>query len=273
MDRIRQSHGGFYLCGGAFSVDGYELGGLVSSVLAGCTPPAAASTWTFPEIGNLSMVVTYDYDGASRVSASTFCVNGKEFLSGHTVTNYTGGDDAAMVLGSESTFMNVTREIFNATYEKVKTPEGKEVERMVGSTMSQKPASVQETYAYTYAKSQPQGWWLPATTKRTYKDVVGTVDQWTQTTFLAVDPATGFLTAMNVTQQTSTYGGSNTTTALSTTFTYNGKKQLVKMATVAQGQGPVPASSATFQYNRQVSWSHFIDVFTADLIHSCRGVL
>jgi hypothetical protein len=134
MDRIRQSHGGFYLCGEA-SVDGDELGGLVSSVLAGCTPPAATSTWTFPVIGNFSTVVKYDYDRASRVSASTFLVNGKKYFSGNTVTNYTGGDDDAMVLGSESTYMTEARENFNATYEKVKTPEGKEVERMVGSSV------------------------------------------------------------------------------------------------------------------------------------------
>jgi hypothetical protein len=75
------------------------------------------------------------------------------------------------------------------------------------------------------------------------------VDQWTQTTFLAIDPATRFLTTMNATQQT-TNGGYNTTTALSTTFTYNSNKQLTKKETVATGT--VSAVSATFEYDAQV---------------------
>lgn len=274
MDRIRQSHGGFYLCGG----DDDELGGLVSSVLAGCTPPAATSIWTFPVIGNFSMVVKYNYDSASRVSASTFSVNGKAYFSGHTVTNYTGGDDDAMVLSSESTYMTEPRETFNATYEKVKTPEGKEVERMVGSSVyiPQLIGHTQETNVYTYDTSQSQqGWWLPATTKRSYSTGMEAVDQWTQTTFLAMDPATRFLTTVNATQQTSTDGGANTTTALSTTFTYNSNKQLVKKETVVTGQ--VPAMPSTFEYDAQVrttttlihpGMQRRIRVF---IISSCRG--
>jgi hypothetical protein len=227
--------------------------------MAGCTPAMAKVFYNYSWTTPVTVGVKYSYNGANQVTGSTFSVD--PFLGiYYTNLTYTSDSDPALLLTSQcqkSLFNKWTMlESFTASYGQSPHPG-----YLMGTSL--KTVLEQQTQSFSYDMDKPHPW-IPVTSTKYRIHLDEKVHQWRETTAVSIDKSSGFPTMLNVTQQTSTDGGANTTSSVNTVFTYNSNNQLVKRGTVSSdGSSEV----YTFDYDAQVRMAQPPPIYIQSNIH------